>query len=223
MNTFSFTVKSGTKKYRRGFILPFTMLITTLVLFIMTGAMTLLSKQNYFSRVYKQGQIAYYAADDAAACAVAIDDTYIGDDGLGIFPSSDIPDTDGTDSFAYMNTVLTQLKNRDPAFAPIGSLTDIRCAQAVVFDVAGFSKFTVDADNYVYNFINASTLLPDTEEGKSISYFMKMDLGAEVYRCAKITVNKTQSFRQIIAQGYAGCDGSAASIERAVVNETVAQ
>jgi hypothetical protein len=207
-------------KMWKGFILPFTMLITTIVLFITTSSMTLLSKQMYFSRLYKQSQIAYYAADDAMACTVMIDDLYVGDDGLGIFPSD--KDLSLTGVTSYMDGVLTQLKYRDPVFSSVSSLTDIRCAQALIFDTASTSKFTVNP-NYIYRYTDPVSYLPATEEGKSISYFMKMPIDATTYRCAKITVNKTPSFRQIISQGYANCDTNGGAVERAVVNETVAQ
>jgi hypothetical protein len=56
---------------------------------------------------------------------------------------------------------------------------------------------------------------------------MRMDLGlapgtttGHLYRCAKVTVNKTPSFRQIISQGYAQCDNPNGTVERAVVNTT---
>jgi hypothetical protein len=208
---------------RKGFILPFTMLITTLILFIVTGTMTLLSKQMYFSRLYKQSQVAYYSADDAISCALSIDDTYVGDDGLGIFPSSSVPDVSGSDSLTYMSDVLTQLKNKDPIFLLLTSLNDIKCAQATIFDPASPSSFSVSPTNYQYHYFNATNSQPEIEEGKSVSYFMKMPLDTLNYRCAKVTINKTQSFRQIISQGYASCDITSGSVERAVVNETIAQ
>ena len=58
-----------------------------------------------------------------------------------------------------------------------------------------------------------------------------MDLGLDpaditgirhLYRCAKVTINKTQSFRQVIAQGYSSCNGTGNTVERAVINTTVA-
>jgi len=49
-----------------------------------------------------------------------------------------------------------------------------------------------------------------------------MNLGDNTERCAKVTVNKTPNYRQIISQGYASCPGTRGStpIERAVVSET---
>ena len=199
---------------QKGFILPFTMLISAIVLFITTGAMTLLSKQLYFSKLYKQSQVAYYAADDAVTCAIDIDDTYQGSDGKGIFPNST-----STDPSTYMEGVLAYVNvNRQLANLPtIDSLNDITCAQSKLFDPSA-SDFSVSSTTYEH-----VTQTYGTEEGKTSSYSMKMDLGDGTYRCAKVTVNKTPTFRQIIAQGYAQCDNPNGTVERAVVNTTVIQ
>ncbi len=205
-----------------GFILPFTMLISVLVLLVMGSIMTLLSKQLYFSRIYKQSQSAYYAADDAIACAIEIDDTYVGSDGLGIFPSD--PDDDPLE---YIDNVLVyvNLKRTDALQTAIGSLNDIKCAQSSIFDpTVALSNFEVSSTDYVYSSPSGP------EEGKTSTYTMRMPLGDGSYRCARVTVNKTQSFRQIIAQGYAKTvDGSSSctlqtgSVERAVVNTTLTE
>lgn len=197
----------------RGFILPFTMLITTIVLFITTGAMTLLSKQLYFSKIYKQSQTAYYAADDAISCAIVVDDTYLSGDGLGIFPSSTT-----TDPMTYIDDVLTYTNARRTSNGlPTITLNEIKCAQSAIFD-ASVSNFTVSPTNYLYASQNNGI-----EEGKTSIYNMRMDLGAGDIRCAKVTINKTQSFRQIIAQGYAQCNSQVGGVERAVVNTTIVE
>ena len=98
-------------------------------------------------------------------------------------------------------------------------------------------NFTVSGTDYAYHFIHPAdgTLaagLPEIEYGQTSTYTMKMDLGLDpadltntsrLYRCAKVTVNKTLSFRQIIAQGYSSCTVGAGTIERAVVNTTITQ
>jgi hypothetical protein len=210
----------------KGFVLPFTMLISTLVLFIAAGSLTLLTKQLYFSKVYKQSQTAYYAADDAIACATAIDDTYIANDGLGIFSSSTTVPWE-----TYTNYVLNYVNSKRafevPAQAPI-DLNEIECGQSPVFDVA-ISGYATSTNFYEHHYIDPNTGLDAIELGVTSIYKMKMDLGpdpndvlgvARLYRCAKVTINKSQSFRQIIAQGYAECDNPNGSIERAVVNTT---
>lgn len=200
-------------RYNRGFILPFTMLITAIVLFIATGSMTLLSKQLYFSKIYKQSQTAYYAADDAVLCAIAVDDTYLAADGLGIFPSSTT-----TDALLYIDDVLTYVnERREASELPAITLNDIECAQSAIFDPA-VSNFEVSPTNYQY--VSETS---GTEEGKTVMYNMRMDLGGGLARCARVTINKTQSFRQIIAQGYAQCDNPSSGVERAVVNTTIVE
>jgi hypothetical protein len=221
---------------RRGFILPFTMLITVLVLFITTSALALLSKQQYFSKIYKQTQAAYFAADDAITCALSLDDAYVSDDGLGIFPSSSTtptnPDTYLDNVIQYVNTQRIAL---DP-LAPVLTRSNITCGQSQIFAAGGSPSFDpgyrVSNYNFIYHFINPNTNQPDQEHGVAVSYNMKMDLGLDpadvahikhAYRCAKVTINKTASFRQVIAQGYSSCDGTGNSVERAVVNTTLIQ
>jgi hypothetical protein len=217
---------SKRKLHLRGFVLPFTMLISVLVLFITTSALALLSKQQYFSRLYKQSQSAYYAADDAMACAMLIDDTYVAVDGLGLFPSSI-----GTPT--YIVDVLTYMSSQPGA--PTITMADIKCGQSPIFVAAGSPSFDPQfitlSTPYLYHFINPLTGIVDTESGQTSTYNMQMDLGFDpadvtgvrhLYRCAKVTVNKTPSFRQVVAQGYSTCGGSK-SVERAVVNTTITQ
>jgi len=228
------------KKLTQGFILPFTMLITVLVLFVTTSALALLSKQQYFSRIYKQTQAAYYAADDAISCAISLDDTYVSSDGLGIFPSSSTTPSGPTTPevpIEYIDSVISYMNSLQ---SPALTLTkgDITCGQSPIFAPGGSPsfdpQFQITNYHYAYHFTNPLTTLPDKEFGVSSSYNMKMDLGIDpadfngvrhLYRCAKVTVNKTSSFRQIIAQGYSSCDGSGkgTSVERAVVNTTIIQ
>ena len=217
--------KNLQRKGIKGFILPFTMLITVLVLLVTSTSMTLLSKQLYFSKLYRQSQAAYYAADDALACTLNVDDTYQGTDGLGIFPSST-----STDAFTYMENVITYINEKrvDLGLTDIVSLNTIKCGQAEIFKTgaSSYSKFATSSSDYAYHYDDGGT--PAVEYGISSMFTMRMDLGvdpasisgAHLFRCAKVTVNKTPSFRQIIAQGYATCDNLNTSVERAVVNTT---
>lgn len=213
---FNITIKMKSSK---GFILPFTMLISTIVLFIMSGSMVLLSKQLYFSKLSKQSQAAYYAADDAISCATSVDDSFYGNDGLGIFPSD--PAIEAT---TYITNVLASVNitRAENSLTQIADIEDIKCAQAVIFDPSsGTSKFTVTSFSRPYY----DTILSSdqTEHGKTSTFTMRMNLGDGTYRCAKVTVNKTPSWRQIIAQGYASCDTANGAVERAVVNTTISE
>lgn len=203
--------KTFSRSVNRGFILPFTMLISTLVLLVSGSVLILLSKQLYFSKIYRQSQTAYYAADDAMMCALATDDSLIGADGLGIFPYSTT-----TDPMQHINDTLEYLNlKRALDGVPAILLNDVICGQSPIF--TGNSNFTVATETYKYTF---GTLL---EEGITITYNVRMPLADGTYRCAKVTVNKTPSFRQIISQGYAQCDNPNGSVERAVVNTTIAE
>jgi hypothetical protein len=189
------------------------MLISTLILLVSSSVLVLLSKQLYFSKIYKQSQTAYYAADDAIACAIKIDDGYQGADGLGIFPSNTVTSAD-----IYINDVLTYVNGRRLADGlPIITLDSIKCAQSAIFDQT-VSHFATGTDFYAHY-----SSLTGWEYGVTSIYDMRMPLEDGAYRCAKVTINKTQSFRQVIAQGYAKCDDPNGSVERAVVNTTVSE
>jgi hypothetical protein len=221
---FSTIIKIVKRHSSSGFILPFTMLISVLVLLVTGSIMTLLSKQLYFSKIYKQSQSAYYAADDAIACAIEIDDTYVGRDGLGIFPSDpDLDDVGHDTSAKYITDVLVYVNDKNGTSIALNS---IKCAQSPIFDPGvNTSNFAVVSDDYVYTGSPSGN-----ESGKTSTFTMRMDLGDGTARCAKVTVNKTQSFRQIISQGYAktvsgtaSCATPNGSVERAVVNTTLTE
>ncbi len=207
------------KKIKKGFVLPFTMLMSTLVLFITGSAMTLVSKQMYFSKLYRNSQNAYYAADDAITCALAIDDTYTSADGLGIFPSSTTTPA-MTSVEAVIDYVNDDRASQEPPLDPISLAgpNPIKCAQSLIFDQnPATSDFKVSDDNYTYY-----SPFSGDEEGKTVTYRMRMNMGGGEFRCARVTVNKTPSFRQIIAQGYSSCNDTGA-IERAVINTTISE
>ncbi len=212
-NTMTFFLKVTLKNIPvKGFILPFTMLIVAIILLVVGTGSNVLSKQLYFSRIYKQSQIAYYAADDAMSCALAIDDTYIGQDGYGIFPggTTDVPDT-------YIENIIDHFNDQrlDGGLSTI-SRNDIKCAQVAIFN-SSESGFSVAADDYEYSGPSG------IEIGKTSKFSMRMPLGDGSFRCADVTVNKTPTFRQIIAQGYAACNSSFGSVERAVINTTITE
>ncbi len=196
----------------KGFILPFTMLLVTIILLVVGTGANVLSKQLYFSKIYRQSQTAYYAADDAISCAVSMDDAYIGLEGYGIFPGGT-----ADDPVEYMDNVMTHVNEQRllDGLATI-SLDDIQCAQVAIFDTAD-SDFNVGVSDYEY------TGPSGLELGKTSAYTMRMPLGDGTFRCADVTVNKTASFRQIIAQGYASCETSINTVERAVVSTTITE
>jgi hypothetical protein len=224
VHTFLNKIQDFQRNKRKGFILPFTMLISTLVLFVSGSALTLLTKQLYFSKMYKLSQAAYYASDDAISCAIAVDDSYVGADGLGIFPSDAASYTANGDDWTYINGVLTYANTTHGTSL---NLLDVTCAQSTIFDTNPSGGYFHSEPNFSHTFQNGQV-----EQGRVVSYNMRMDLGLDplditntrhLFRCAKVTVKKTASFRQIIAQGYAQCDNPNGSVERAVVNTTEVQ
>ncbi len=197
---------------RRGFILPFTMLLVAIILLVVGTGSKILSKQLYFSKVSRQSQTAYYAADDAVSCTIAVDDAFIGLDGYGIFPGGTAED----DPDIYIESVVANINNQR-LLNGLSAITreEIACAQVPVLDPLE-SDFTVTS-GYEYN--GPSGL----ETGKTSTFNMSMPIGDGTFRCAKVTVNRTPSFRQVIAQGYASCDSSRGAVERAVVNTTITE
>lgn len=196
-----------------GFVLPFTLLIVAIMLLISVSISTVLVKQIYFSNISRESQAAYYAADNALACAVSIDETYQ-ENGLGIFPyDSTIATTlaNKTNMQTRLDALNTIRSLNIPVLAPLAvSLNTIMCAQSVIFDTGGVSNFTAK-DVFTHG----------SETGITSIFTMKMDLGDGTFRCAKVTVNKTASYKQIIAQGYSQCNRTSGFVERAVVYSTV--
>lgn len=194
----------------RGFVIPFTLLISAILLAISTAISLILVKELYFSRLSRESQFAYYAADNGLMCAIAIDDAYIDPaTGLGIFESSSLTTAD---------TVLVKI-NEERTLRGLSQLTlsggnSIRCATSEIFNVVtnGFSVLPYTRTNS----------LGTSENGRTSIFTLHMSLGDNTERCAKVTVNKTSNYRQIISQGYANCPGTRGStpIERAVVSET---
>ena len=220
----------GLKSFNKGFVLPFTMLVSTLILFITLGTMTLLSKQLRFARQDKKSRIAFLVADNAIACAIDVDARYVSSDGLGIYPYSSttnsVTSLGGSPVYGYITTVLAYTNTKRKIANPLATditLPDIKCNQSLIFDTspASDSKFTVLPDDYKYRYINPISGLAEIEYGLTSTFNMRMPAGDGTFRCAKITVNKTESFRQIISQGYSECNNPTGAVERAVVDTTV--
>ena len=197
---------------KKGFIVPFAILISTIILAISSGVSAILMKEIFFSRLNRESSVAYYVADTALECAMSLDGSYVDPaSGLGIFPydlnSTDISETTGTIKRINDSRGTSFVTNR------------IYCESFPIFD-GTVSNFTTS--NFTRNLVSGGS-----ESGITSTYNMRMDLGYtdifgnEVFRCAKVTVNKTAQWRQIIARGYNNCDNSGnTTLERAVVNVT---
>lgn len=210
---------------RDGFVLPFTLLICAIMLLISVSISATLTKQIYFSNLARESQAAYYAADTAVACTLAIDETYADQDGIGIFPySSTTPVVSNDDKQDMIATLASTTESRSiVGYSPLAtSLGTIECAQSSMFDTA--SAFTISNKVFSHTFPAHDGVDVAIENGRTSTFNMKMDLGGSLYRCAKVTVNKTKSYRQVIAQGYSKCGTQQKdAVERAVVNTTITQ
>lgn len=214
--------KKRTVSSPQGFVLPFTVFLVSIMIIVTTNVSSILTNQLYFSKLSRQSQTAYYAADNALACAITIDDTYVAPSGVGIFPW----DTQG--QVTLDSTITTISSNPDIAAAlaeknsqrdplPPLTLNNIECANNKIFrDLPDPEDFKISATPVTV------TVSPGVTEPAVVSTFkMKMPIGDGNYRCAKVTVIKSSTYRQIIAQGYALCDRPDGVVERAVVNTTI--
>lgn len=198
---------------RRGFILPLTLLVSSIILTVATGISVILTKELYFSRVSRDSHLAYYAADTALMCAIMVDSKYIDPNtGLGIFPYQPAPADPILEMEGVMNEVNMQRQARNLSTL---TLDDISCATSLIFDITT-PTFSVEE----FSRINS---LDEEENGKTSTFSMRMDLGDGTTRCALVIVSKTSKYRQIIARGFAACEGTGRSIERAIINTTEVQ
>jgi hypothetical protein len=196
------------KNKNRAFILPLTLLITTVILAVATGISSILLKQMFFSRLSRESLAAFYAADSGLACAIYIDDAYVDQaTGIGIF---EYDPTLGAG--VWTQTVFDSVNDlRFSRGIPLITTVDnIKCATTPIFIVASSSISVSDF---------SSTGGP--ADGRTTTFDYSMNLGDGTNRCATITINKTENYRQIISQGYNTCNkGSMNLIERAVINTT---
>lgn len=217
-------------KNPRGFVLPFTLFICAIMLLISTGISIILQKQIYFSQLARASQSAYYAADHAVACVLSVDETYVDVNGIGIFPHNPLAGfTNGEDTTLMVGTFDYTKDSRAsqvPALTQLASTyQEIKCSQSTMFDTG--ASFMISPTVFSRTIPDPILGLPTTieEYGRTSTFKMKMDLGGGTLRCAKVTVNKTDSYRQIIAQGYSSCNSngtiSNTAIERAVIDTTI--
>lgn len=193
---------------RKGFILPMAMLLCAIILTVSVGITTILAKEIFFSQLSRESQLAYYAADTALECASFIDDGYIDQtSGTGIFPT---PTVSTTTTLASVNDVRTQ--------RGLGQINidQIKCATSPIFD-SSVTGFAVTDSTRI-------TSSGTTENTKLSTFYMTIDAGDGKQRCARVSVNKSGTWRQIIAQGFNTCNLSSNSlIERAVVSTSEIQ
>jgi hypothetical protein len=195
--------------HSRGFVLPFTLLISAIILSIATSVSVILVKELYFSKLSRDSQTAYYAADNGLECAIMVDDTYVNPaTGLGIFES--VNTTTASDVLLIVNA-----ERQSAGLAPLSLFggNSIKCATSEIFNPV--------TNGFVTQAYSRTNSLGNVENGRTSIFTLHMSLANGVMRCAQVTVNKTSTYRQIISQGYTSCPGGVAPpIERAVINES---
>ncbi len=191
----------------RGFVLPFTLLICSIILSIATAISIILVKELYFSKLSRDSQIAYYAADNGLECAIAVDDSYTNPaTGLGIFES--VNTTTASDVLTLVNE---DRQSRGLSAITLTGGNSIKCATSEIFNPTT-NEFTTQS-------FTRTNSLGDLENGRTSRFTLRMNLGNGTERCAKVSVNKTATYRQIISQGYTTCPGGVLPpVERAVVS-----
>ncbi len=201
-------------KRARGFVIPFTLLICSILLSISTSISVILVKELYFSKLSRDSQTAYYAADNGLECAIVVDDTYTNPaTGLGIFES--VKTIKANDVLTIINTERQSMGLTVLTLYDDNSINDnsIKCATSEIFN-----PITNGFKTQAYSRINS---IGGVEDGRTSIFTLRMDLDGTAERCAKVTVNKTANYRQIISQGYTTCPGGGTPpIERAVVSES---
>lgn len=188
----------------RGFVLPLTLVITTIILTISVGISIILAKQIYFSKLSRQSHLAYYAADNGLMCALMIDDHYVDPNtGIGIFQYNNL-----VTAQSVLDNINAEREAR--GYSAI-TLNDIKCATSEIFSSA-VSGYALSP----YSRVNSAG---NSESGQTTTFSMRIDLGDGAFRCANIQVNKTASFRQIISKGFASCvSTNLFPVERAIIN-----
>ena len=212
-----FKLKQIRNKNVKGFILPYSLLLSLIILVISSGISMILIKELYFSILNRESQLAYYAADEGVMCATYIDDGFIDQSsGVGIFPYSQLSIN------TWINGIVMPSVNSQRSSKGLSSVDvrNIGCATSIpLISLSGTptSIFVTNSDTLggAYTSYTAT----DGSQGVASTFFLKMDLGNSTYRCAKVTVNKTDTFRQIISRGYNTCDmTSTRLLERAIIS-----
>lgn len=188
--------------------MPLTLTLAALILTVTGGITMILGKELFFSRMTRESATAYYAADTALECAKALDAMYTDSQGNGLFDS---PLHTATDTLAYVNTV-----RYSQGIGTINFL-DIRCASVSIFDSGVTDIFSTTTDKY-------GNYLTDPYGASSTKTYFTLPMNAGEgggIVCAKVSVEKSNAWRQIIARGFNTCNfGARMLLERAVINTT---
>ncbi len=191
---------------KKAFIMPLTLTLAALILTVAGGITMIIGKELFFSRLTRESATAYYTADTALECATVVDESYNGTDGNGLFQYDLL--NEATSTLNYVNTI------RQAQGIRTLLLTDILCASVPILDSDRSSFTTTTTDS-------TGSALQDPYGNQTVmsSFTMMMDTGEGTVACAKVTVEKSLSWRQIIARGFNSCNfGTKNLLERAVIS-----
>ena len=198
-----------------GFILPLTMVLMTLILLVSLGITSIIIRQAKFSRIIKDSQVAYNAADMAVGCTTYIDNTFTNSSTTyGIFPTNPLYYPLGAETAEITETINDINSGRTVRGVPLlPNSNAITCG--------GFKIFSPAESSIVYTAFTYTKSDLTTEAGKTSTFNVKIPLTNGEFRCAKVILNKSPSFGQIVASGYSTCDTASASrVERVIVSST---
>ena len=116
-------INSKIKSSSRGFILPFAVLLSGVILSIGLSVFNIIIKQVIIASSGKESQFAFYSADSGAECA------FYWDTKIGIFPTS-------TDSTTYVGT------------ATCDGTTILPITINSINSIAATTTFTIDSSSY---------------------------------------------------------------------------
>lgn len=200
-----------------GFILPLTMVLMTLILLVSVGITSIIVRQAKFSRIIKDSQVAYNAADMAVGCTTYIDNTFTNSSTTyGIFPTDPVAYPVGTAADqTEINATITDINNgRTTRGVPL-------LANSNAITCGGFKIFSPAESSIVYTAFTYTKSDLTTEAGKTSTFTVKIPLTNGEFRCAKVILNKSPSYGQIVASGYSTCDTySPSRVERVIVSST---
>lgn len=198
---------------KKGFVLAFSLLLSSIVLALAFGIFNILLKQIVLTSSAKDSQIAFYAADAGAECALYWD-THTSRD-----PSS-FPDQ----QFPYNYTGMFGLSIDNPDIVSTGypdsgqvatelaSEESFVCGTGIMYDIS--VEDTSDIDE-VPGFVTLSNFAFDTTSDRKVCARVRV---SKRYNSAAITGNPKSGFDTIIeSRGYNDCDSeNAKRVERAI-------
>lgn len=189
--------------YKKGFVLAFSLLISSIVLVLAFGIFSILLKQIVLTSSAKDSQIAFYAADAGMECALYWD-THTSRD-PSAFPNQQFP-------YNYTGMFGLSIDNPDIAlsYPDFNQVTlDLGNPEVVTCGVDGMSLYDVvdtsDIDDIPVP-VTLSSFTFDTTTNRKVCASVRI---SKRYGSPTISGNPKSGFDTIIeSRGYNDCDGT---------------